>query len=133
VLSLEGTVLFADPLGGRDLPFTELVHLGGSGPMSGFHESRLIGRSAAALTLEYRYPIWAFLDSSLQLSVGNVFDAHLAGFSTGDLRLAFTAGIHTVGDGTQSFNLLFGGGTETFAQGGNLREVRVVLGLTQGF
>jgi outer membrane protein assembly factor BamA len=133
VLSLEGTLRFADPVGGRDIPFTELVQLGGSGPMSGFHEGRLLGRSAAALTLEYRYPIWAFLGSSLQLSVGNVFDAHLADFSARDLRVAFAAGIQTVGNGTQSFNLLFGGGTETFAQGGRAREGRVSFGLTQGF
>jgi outer membrane protein assembly factor BamA len=133
VLSLEGTVRFADPIGARDLPFTELVHLGGSGPMSGFHDDRLMGRSAAALTLEYSYPIWAFLDSSLQLSVGNVFDAHLADFSARDLRLAFAAGIHTVGVGAQSLNLLFGGGTETFAQGGSVRELRVSFGLKQGF
>lgn len=133
MLSLEGTVRFADRLGGADIPFNELVQLGGSGPMSGFHEGRLLGRSAAALTLEYRYAIRAFLGSSLQLSVGNVFDAHLADLSARDLRLAFAAGIHTVGVGTQSFNLLFGGGTETSAQGGSLRELRVSLGLTQGF
>ncbi|MEP7120528.1 MAG: BamA/TamA family outer membrane protein [Byssovorax sp.] len=133
VLSLEGTLRFADPLGGHEIPFNELIRLGGSGPMSGFHEDRLLGRSAAALTLEYRYPIWAFLGSSLQLSVGNVFDAHLADFAARDLRLAFAAGIHTVGTGTQSFNLLFGGGTETFAQGGSVRELRVSLGFTQGF
>ncbi len=133
VLSLEGTLRFADPVGGRDIPFTELVELGGSGPMSGFHEGRLLGRSAAALTLEYQYPIWAFLGSSLQVSVGNVFDAHLADFAARELRVAFAAGIHTVGNGTQSFNLLFGGGTETFAQGGHVRELRASVGLTQGF
>lgn len=132
-LSLEGTVLFADPLGEREVPFTELVRLGGSGPMSGFHEGRLLGRSAAALALEYRYPIWAFLDTSLQLSVGNVFDAHLADLSARDLRLAFAVGIHTVGVAAQSFSLLFGGGTETFAQGGHLGELRLSLGLKQGF
>ena len=133
VLSLQGTVLFADPLGDRDVPFTELVPLGGSGPMSGFHEGRLLGRSAAALALEYRYPIWAFLDTSLQLSVGNVFDAHLADFSAQDLRLAFAVGVQTVGVSTQSLSLLFGGGTETFAQGGHLGELRLALGLKQGF
>ncbi len=133
VLSLEGTVRFADPLRGGEIPFTELVHLGGSGPMSGFHEGRLLGRSAAALTLEYSYPIWAFLDSSLQLSLGNAFEAHLADFSARDLRLAFAAGIHTVGVKTQSLSLLFGGGTETFAQGGHVRELRVTFGIKQGF
>ena len=101
--------------------------------MSGFHEDRLLGRSAAAVTLEYRYAIWAFLGSSLQLSIGNVFAEHLADFSDRDLRLAFATGIHARGVGTQSFNLLFGGGTETFAQGGSVRELRVSVGLTQGF
>ncbi|MEO5727407.1 MAG: BamA/TamA family outer membrane protein, partial [Byssovorax sp.] len=134
VLSLAGTVLFADPVGARDLPFTELVALGGgSGPMRGFHKDRLLGRSAAALSLEYRWPIWALLDTSLQLSLGNVFDAHLANLAARDLRLAFAAGIHTVSEINRSFELLFGGGTQTFAQGGHVRELRLVAGLNQKF
>jgi hypothetical protein len=86
-LRLEGRARFADLVGGHDVPFTERVHLGGGGPMSGLHEG----------------------------------------------RLAFAVSIHTVGVGVQSLSLLFGGGTETFAQGGHLGEVRLAFGLKQGF
>jgi Omp85 superfamily domain len=133
VLSLAASVLFADPLGSREIPFTEQVELGGAGPLAGFYPGRLIGRSAAALSLEYRYPIWSFLDGSAQVAVGNVFDAHLAGFDPDRLRLAFTFGVRTAGERDQSFNILAGAGTETFAQGAWLSEARLVFGAAQGF
>ncbi|MFS8068428.1 MAG: hypothetical protein ACMG6S_18885 [Byssovorax sp.] len=75
----------------------------------------------------------ALLDTSLQLSLGNVFDAHLTNLAARDLRLAFAAGIHTVSEINRSFELLFGGGTQTFAQGGHVRELRLVAGLNQKF
>lgn len=133
VLALSATALFADPLGARDIPFTELVLLGGTAPMSGFYQGRLTGRSAALLALEYRYPVSAFFDASAQIELGNVFDAHLAGLSAENLRLAAAFGIRTSGSRDHSFNILFGGGTETFGQGGRLSEARFVIGGTQGF
>lgn len=133
VLSLAATALFADPLGEREIPFTELVSLGGGGQMSGFYQGRLTGRSAGVVALEYRYPIWAFFDASAQVAVGNVFDAHLIGLRPENLRLSFSFGIRTSGDRDHSFNVLVGGGTETFGQGGHLSEARLLIGATQGF
>ncbi|MDP9149561.1 MAG: outer membrane protein assembly factor, partial [Myxococcota bacterium] len=47
VVSFSVAALFADPLGRKPVPFTELVSLGGSGPMRGFQPGRLLDRSAA--------------------------------------------------------------------------------------
>ena len=133
VLSLSATALFADPLRVEPIPFFELVSLGGSSPMSGFREGRLLGRSAAVTTLEYRYPIWAFLDGAAQVAVGNVFDEHLAGLSPKNLRLSFDFGFRAAGARDHSFSVLVGAGTETFGQGGHLNEARLLIGATNGF
>jgi hypothetical protein len=133
VLSLSATALFVDPLKNEPIPFIELVPLGGSNPMSGFRSGRLLGRSAAAATLEYRYPIWAFLDGSAQLAVGNVFNEHLAGLEPKNLRLSFDFGIRMAGERDHSFSVLVGAGSETFGQGAHLNEARLLLGATSGF
>jgi hypothetical protein len=141
VLSLTGTVAFADPFGDHEIPFTEQVQVGGiptltgfyQGPFVGFYPGRLIGRSAASLALEYRYPVWSFLDGTAQVGVGNVFDSHLSNFAPDRLRLAWAVGLRTSGERDTSFNILVGAGTETFEQGARLDEVRFVLGATQGF
>ncbi len=133
VLSLSATALFADPLRDQPIPFAELVSLGGSNPMTGFREGRLLGRSAAAATLEYRYPIWAFLDGDAQVAVGNVFNEHLDGLTPENLRLSFDVGVRAIGARDHSFSVLVGAGTETFGQGGRLNEARLLIGASSGF
>jgi hypothetical protein len=133
VLSLTATALFVDPLRGQPIPFVELVSLGGNNPMSGFRDGRLLGRSAAAATLEYRYPIWAFLDGAAQLALGNVFNEHLDGLEPKNLRLSFDFGIRAAGQRDHSFSVLVGAGTETFGQGARLNEARILIGATSGF
>lgn len=133
VLSLSVSTVFSDPLDEKEVPFTELIRLGGAGLMRGFREDRLIGKSAAVATLEYRYPIWAFLDGALDVSLGNVFSEHLRDFSPDLLRLSWTAGVRTVGVEGQSFDLLIGSGTETFKQGAALQELRFLLGAQRAF
>lgn len=134
VLNLSVSAHFADPLGDHELPFTELVSLGGNdAPMRGYFQHRLLGRSAAVATLEYRYPIWTFFDGSLQFAVGNVFGEHLAGFDTDLLRMSFALGIRTIEERDYSFDLLLGSGTETFKQGASINDVRFVAAATRGF
>ena len=101
--------------------------------MRGFRPGRLMGRSSAVATLEYRYPIWATLDGAAQVAMGNVFGAHLDGFDPELMRLAFTFGIRTAGERDHSFDILFGAGTETFKDGAALNSVRFVLGATRTF
>lgn len=133
VLSLSATALFADPAQGETIPFTELVQLGGVNQMTGFLPGRLAGRSAAVAMMEYRYPIWAFLDGSAQIAVGNVFDEHLEGFEPENLRFSFAFGIRAAGDRDHVFSVLVGAGTETFGQGAHLNEARLLLGATRAF
>jgi len=133
VVSLSAAASFADPLGGEPIPFTELVALGGDGPMRGFFPGRLVDRSAAVATVRYRWPIWVWLDGSLQAAVGNVFDEHLDGFKPSLLRFSSAIGIESVGTPDNSIEVLFGIGTETFDHGGQIDSFRLALGTNRGF
>jgi len=133
VMSLSATALFADPLGDQPIPFTELVSLGGSGPMRGFYPRRLVDRSAAVATVRYRWPIWVWLDGSIQAAVGNAFGTHLNEFRSRLLRFSGALGVESVGSPDSSFELLVGLGTETIEHGGQVDSVRVVLGTNHGF
>ncbi|MBX3185376.1 MAG: BamA/TamA family outer membrane protein [Labilithrix sp.] len=133
-VSLSVTTLFVDPIaGGGEIPFTEQIVLGGSGPMRGYLYGRLVDRSAAIMTLKYRWPIWVFLDGAMQASLGNVFGAHLHDFHTNLLRGSFAVGIETVGSADHTFEILFGLGTETIDQGFNVNSVRFLFGTNRGF
>jgi hypothetical protein len=133
VVSLSVTALFADPLGESPIPFTELVSLGGSGPMRGFFPGRLIDRSAVVATLHYRWPIWTWLDGSLQGAVGNVFGEHERGFKPTLLRFSGALGMESVGSPDSSFEFLVGFGTETFEHGGQVNSARLLVGTNRGF
>ncbi|MEJ7728883.1 MAG: BamA/TamA family outer membrane protein [Polyangiaceae bacterium] len=133
VISLSVSAAFADPLDDDEVPFTELVQLGGDQAMRGFRPGRLMGRSAAVATFEYRYPIWATLDGAFTVGCGNVFDEHLEGFDPERFRLSFTGGIRTAGERDHSFDILMGAGTETFAEGTELNSLRLVIGATRHF
>jgi hypothetical protein len=132
VLSLFAATRFVDPIGTAPIPFTELVSLGGSELMPGFWPGRLLGRSAAVGTLHYRWPIWVWLDGSLEAQVGNVFGAQLQGFQPSLLRFAGAIGVETVRAPDKSIELLFGIGSETFDQGGRVDSMRIVLGMNRG-
>jgi hypothetical protein len=132
-VSLSATLLFADPLGREPVPFTELVQLGGAGYMRGFLPGRLMDRSAAVATLKYRWPIWASLDGTVQMATGNVFSQGLQNFDWDLLRLSANIGIETVGQADHTFELLFGGGTETFTDHAKITSFRLVFGTNKGF
>jgi len=143
VLSLTGTALFADPLErGGAIPFTEQIALGGDTPvlktmatgaglMPGLFPGRLVDRSAAVTTLQYRWPIWAWLDGTLQVATGNVFGEHLDAFKPGLLRLSGALGIESIGVSDNAFHLLIGIGSETFDHGGQIDTVRLAFGTSR--
>lgn len=133
VLSLALASLFSDSLNKQPVPFSELVELGGSSPMRGFYPGRLRDNSAAVATLKYRWPIWVWLDGSLQAAVGNVFGEHLRQLDVGRFRFSGAIGIESVGSRDSSFELLVGVGSETFDHGAQLDSVRVLLGSNRGF
>ncbi len=134
VVSLAVTTLFVDPISsGAEIPFTEQIVLGGSGPMRGYLYGRLVDRSAAIATLKYRWPIWVFLDGTLQVATGNVFGPQLEDFKTKLLRLSSAIGVESVGGADHTFEFLAGFGTETFSEGTQIRSFRLLFGTNRGF
>lgn len=133
VLSCTVAALFVDPLGGQVIPFTDLVTLGGGVAARGFFPGRLTDRSAAIATVAYQWPIWTWLDGTLQAAVGNVFGPHLGGFTASDLRFSGVIGFESSGSRDSSFELLVGFGTETFGQGARADSIRLVVGTNRGF
>jgi hypothetical protein len=133
VVALSVMADFADPLRGGPIPFTEEVVWGGIEPLSGYLPGRLHGRSAAAATLAYTWPIWVWLEGRMSASVGNVFDAGLGDFDPKLLRLSGGIGLQSTGNADHRLELLVGFGTETFDQGTKVDSFRLVLGGTNGF
>lgn len=133
-VSLSVTTLFVDPLSANAvIPFTEQVVLGGQGPMRGYLYGRLIDRSAAIATLKYRWPIWVFLDGTMQVAAGNVFGAHLRDFDPNLLRFSAALGFESIGSPDHTFEFLAGFGTETIEHGANVNSIRVLFGTNRGF
>jgi len=126
------TALFADPLGDAPIPFTEQVILGGLEYMRGFREGRLVGRSAVIGMIEYRWPVWIWLDGTVHAALGNVFGRHLDGFDPKKLRLSSGIGFRAVGSRDHSFDMLIGFGSEPI-DNFRLSSVRVLIGATRGF
>jgi hypothetical protein len=101
--------------------------------MPGFRAGRLYGPSALVATLRYSWPIWIWLNGSLQAATGNVFGAHFEGASLERSRLSTAIGIESTGSRDSIFQALIGFGTETFESGAELDSIRVVLGARSGF
>lgn len=135
VLSLSVGASFADPLGADSapIPFTEEVQLGGEQPMRGFLEGRLTDRSTVGARLGYDWPIWAFLDGSIQIDFGNVYGEHLEDFALDRNRLSFALGIRSAGRRDHPFELLIGTGTTPIVDGAHFDSFRFVLGATNAF
>jgi hypothetical protein len=133
VLSLSVTARFVDPLGDSEVPFTELVTLGGDQPMRGLYPDRLTDRSAAVAGLSYRWPVWIFLDGAMNFEVGNVFGKHLEELDAGKLRWSGSIGVESNGSRDQAFQFLVGVGSETFESGGRVNSFRLAIGTTHGF
>jgi hypothetical protein len=133
VVSLSVSTLFADPVGSRPVPFTELVTLGGPNLMPGFRAGRLYGESALVTTLRYSWPIWIWLNGSLQAAVGNVFGERLEGLDAQRMRFSGAVGIESSGSRDSIFQALVGFGTETFESGAKLEVLRLTVGARSGF
>ena len=133
VVSLTLGAQFAEPLSGPDVPFTELVGVGGDGPLPAFGAGQLIGRSAIDATLQYEWPIWVWLVGAAHVAVGNVFGDHLKDFDADLLRLSFGLGIRSVGSVDHRFQFLFALGTSPFSDGAKIDSFRLVFGGVTGF
>lgn len=133
VISLSVSTIMSDPLGDRPVPFTELVTNGGADLMPGFRPGRLYDRSALVTTLRYSWPIWIWLNGSLQGAVGNVFGEHLEGFRVERTRFSAALGIEGNASRDSVFQALIGFGSETFESGGKIDSLRIAVGARRGF
>jgi hypothetical protein len=133
VLSISVLTRFADPLGERPIPFTELVSLGGDGPMRGYFLGRLRDRSAAVAALHYVWPIAPFLGGNIEAAVGNVFGEHLEGFRPGLLRFSGDIGFTTLQMSDYPIEAIIGMGSETFDHGGQIDSFRAMVSVNHGF
>jgi hypothetical protein len=114
VLALEVVARFIEPISGADLPFTELASLGGPEQLRGFYAGRFRDRSAVAATLQYRYPIWAYVDGELFAGVGNAYPGHLRGLAAETLYLSYGGGLRSTFSREVSIVATVAAGTRRF-------------------
>ncbi len=132
VLGLQLSFAVADSING-DVPFTELPALSGNGPMRGFLGRFLVGQSHAALLADYHWPVWNWLDATVHVAVGNVYDGKFENFSIQNQRLSFGVGLAAVDQRDHFFEFLVGFGTDTFENGPDVQSVRVMFGGVREF
>ena len=132
VVSLSVAAELADPLSGT-IPFTDQVALGGDVLMPGYLRGRLVDRSATVATLQYRWPIWVYLDGVMHAAVGNVYGEHFSGFDVKTSRLSTGVGIRSNGDRSSGFEALFAIGTDPFDEGAGISSFRLLIGSHHGF
>ncbi|MFK7992284.1 MAG: BamA/TamA family outer membrane protein [Sandaracinaceae bacterium] len=132
VLGLEAEVGFISPVDDATVPFTELFDVGASGPLFGFLPGMLRGRSVIALTAEYEWPVWVFLNGRLHFSVGNVFGEYYDDISMEDMRMSFGVGLEPALGGEVPFEVALAFGSETFANGADITSVRFFVGARNG-
>ncbi len=117
-----------------EVPFLELPSVGGSRDLRGFGSGRGRDRSAFAMSLDYQWPLAAWLDATAYLSVGNVFGENLAGFHAGALRGTAGLGLGLAGlTGDRQIELWAATGTEPLGDGLDLAGFRLVLGYTHDY
>ena len=85
------------------------------------------------MKLEYRWPIWLFLDGTLHLAVGGVFDQHLRDLDPAALRLSMGLGMRAASSGDIPFTLMLALGSEPLGDRFAIDSVRFVVGTTSGF
>ena len=133
VVSLTGSLVAAETLSG-EVPFFEQPNMSGSvGTMRGYISRYLSGDSGASLLLEYSWPIWVFLDGTVQLAYGNVYDGRFENFSLENNRISASIGFAAVDKRDHFFEFLVGFGTETIARGAQIESFRLMVGGTQDF
>lgn len=129
VFSLHLRAELVDPLGDDEVPFTEQARLGGRvTELAGFLSEQLIGRSSVVASLRYRYPVWVYLDASLFVSAGNVFDERFEDFDLEHLRLSGGFALQTTGDDGHGLAITLALGTAPLADGFVISSFRFMVG-----
>lgn len=129
ILSLAGVVAHATQIGDVAVPFVELPESGRAVySLGGFRPGRLVGESLAAVSLEWRWEVWALIDGRIFAQVGNVFRQDFAGFEPQRTRLSYGIGLASILDPESSFNFLFAVAHQTFEQGADPEAIRFLIG-----
>ncbi|MGB0678778.1 MAG: BamA/TamA family outer membrane protein [Polyangiales bacterium] len=132
VLSVTASAQFVDAVRG-EVPFFELVDLAGTGPMLGFIQGRLLGQSGIAASVEYRWPVWVWLDGSAHFALGNAFAERLDDFALRRLRMSYGVGLRTSNARDHSFDLTVAFGSRAFEDGPRVESFRFVIGGRRDF
>ncbi|MDB4943676.1 MAG: hypothetical protein JWP97_3210 [Labilithrix sp.] len=135
VLGLTLATELIDPIqgSGNDIPFPDQVTLGGDNWMPGYLRGRLYGRSSVVGQLQYRWPIWVFLDGVVHAALGNVYGAGYEGFDVKSSRLSTGLGVRSNGERDSGFELLFAIGSDPLDEGFAVSSFRLVFGSHHGF
>ncbi len=129
ILTLGGVAANATRIGDAGVPFVELPESGRAVfSLGGFRPGRLVGESLAAVTLEWRWEVWALVDGRLFAQIGNVFRQDFEGFGPERARLSYGLGLSSVLDPDSNFNVLFAVGHQTFQQGADPEAIRFLVG-----
>ncbi|UCG51576.1 MAG: BamA/TamA family outer membrane protein [Candidatus Latescibacterota bacterium] len=83
---------FADPLGGREVPFYHLSALGRFETIRGFTRGRFRDRDMVLGSIEYRYPVRRKVDALLFVDTGQVAGDMFRDFTADHLRWTFGGG-----------------------------------------
>lgn len=75
-----------EPIGSYAVPFSELIVLGGADDFRGFRPGLFRNYSSLLFSLEYRWPIWMWMDASVFSDYGGVFGRGFEGFGFGRMR-----------------------------------------------
>jgi outer membrane protein assembly factor BamA len=73
VLALRTAWQYRQPTGGGEVPFSHLSRLDVYSPLRGFGWGRFRDRGSMVFNVEYRFPVWAFMDGALFFDSGRVF------------------------------------------------------------
>jgi hypothetical protein len=109
------------------IPFVDLATISGAPWLRGLPPGRLYGDSAAALIVEYQWPIAAWLDAHAHAGAGNVFDDVLTGFSLGRLRGSFGGALTIAGLSDRQVGVSLAFGTEPLGAGLDVTSSRLIL------
>ena len=82
-----------EPIGYAPVPFSELIVLGGPDTFRGFRPGRFRNFSSLFTGLEYRWPIWMWMDATVFGEYGGVFGRGFEGFDFGRMAPDVGAGV----------------------------------------
>ncbi len=136
VIALRLYTELLEPIGDAPVPVTERISLGGAEYMRGFLGGWLRGDSALVLTLDYRYPIWTFLDANIFASLGNVFNGRFEDIHIERMMMVWGIGLRSNTSRDVSFDIMLAFGTNQLGiwdDDFRINHVRAVFGINQGF